>query len=265
MLLRCRDLWCCCYVKCCYAWINLWCCCYVVCCYAAHDGVGWGGACYRSLYFVRYMSLRCRDLWCCCYVLCCYAAEISGVVATLYVATLQRSLVLLLPYMLLRCSWWGGVGGWHVNVPCTSYAICRYAAEISGVVATFYVATLQRSLVLLLHYMLLRLDRSLVLLLRYMLLRCSWWGGVGGACYRSLYIVRYMLLRCRDLWCCCYVLCCYAAHDGVGWGGACYRSLYFVRYMSLRCRDLWCCCYVLCCYAAEISGVVATLYVATLG
>ena len=31
-------------------------------------GVGWGrGPCKRSLYFVRYMLLRCRDLWCCCY------------------------------------------------------------------------------------------------------------------------------------------------------------------------------------------------------
>ena len=88
---------------------------------------------------------------CTSYVICCYAAEISGVVATFYVATLLMM-------------GWGGGG--HVTVPCTSYAICRYAAEISGVVATFYVATLQRSLVLLLHYMLLRLDRSLVLLLR---------------------------------------------------------------------------------------------------
>ena len=31
-------------------------------------GVGWGrGPCKRSLYFVGYMLLRCRDLWCCCY------------------------------------------------------------------------------------------------------------------------------------------------------------------------------------------------------
>ena len=34
-----------------------------------------------------------------------------------------------------------GEGG-HVNVPCTSYVICCYAAEISGVVFTLYVATL---------------------------------------------------------------------------------------------------------------------------
>ena len=88
---------------------------------------------------------------------------------------------------------WGG----HGNVPCTSCVICLccYAAEISGVVATLYVATLQRSLVL--------------------LLRCVHegvgWGGWGG--HVNGYFVRYMLLRCRDLWCCCY---------GVwrkGWGG----------------------------------------------
>ena len=89
---------------------------------------------------LRYMLLRCRDLWCCCYVICCYAAEISGVVATLYVATLQRSLVLLLRYMLLRCR----------DLWCCCYVICCYAAEISGVVATLYVVTLQRSLGLLL-------------------------------------------------------------------------------------------------------------------
>ena len=54
------------------------------------------------------------------------------------------------------------------------------------VLRTLYVATLQRSLVLLLHYMLLRLDKSLVLLLRYMLLRLD----------KSLVLLlRYMLLR----------------------------------------------------------------------
>ena len=114
------------------------------------------------------------------YVKCSYAAEISGVVATvctrsvlllctLYGATLQRSLVLL-----LRCVHegvgWGGVGG-HVNVPGTSYAL--------------YVATLQRCLVL--------------------LLRCVHEGvGWGWACERPCYFVRYMLLCCWDLWCCCY-------------------------------------------------------------
>ena len=77
------------------------------------------------------MLLRCRDLWCCCYVICCYAAEISGVVATLYVATLQISGVVATLYvgtlqrslvLLLRCVQ-EGVGG-HVNVPATSYVIC---------------------------------------------------------------------------------------------------------------------------------------------
>ena len=56
-----------------------------------------------------------------------------------------------------------------------------------------------------------------------------------------------MLLCCRDLWCCFYVICCYAAHDGVG------------GHVNVPCTS-----YVICCYAAEIFGVVATLYVATL-
>ena len=52
----------------------------------------------RSLVLLlRFMLLRCRDLWCCCYVICCYSAEISGVVATLYVAA------------LLVMGWGGGV------------------------------------------------------------------------------------------------------------------------------------------------------------
>ena len=51
------------------------------------------------------MLLECRDLWC-----CCYGVYTKG---------------------------WGGVGGamWS---PCTSYVICCYAAEISGVEATVY-------------------------------------------------------------------------------------------------------------------------------
>ena len=36
---------------------------------------------------------------------------------------------------------WGGGGG-HVNVPCTSYIIVCYAAEIFGIVATLLVTTL---------------------------------------------------------------------------------------------------------------------------
>ena len=51
---------------------------------------------------LRNMLLRCRDLWC-----CCYGVYTKG---------------------------WGGEG--HVNVPATSYVICCYAAEISGIVAT---------------------------------------------------------------------------------------------------------------------------------
>ena len=100
MLLRCRDPWCCCYVICCYAWINLWCCCYLICCYAAHDGVGWG----------VHVNVPCTSR-----VKCCYAAEISVNVAYVICCyswiNLWYSLVLLLRYMLLRCSCWGGVGG----------------------------------------------------------------------------------------------------------------------------------------------------------
>ena len=116
---------------------NVPCTSYVICCYAAEisgvlatvrytrrGGVGWGGHAKRSLYFVRYMLLRCRDLWCSLLrCICCYEGVMMG---------------------------WGGGG--MLNVPCTSYVICCYAAEISGVVATLYVATL--------------------LFVRYMLLRC---------------------------------------------------------------------------------------------
>ena len=67
------------------------------------------------------------------YIRYCYAAEISGILATLHVATLQRSLVSLLRYMLLRCR-----DLWY---PC--YVTCCYAAEISGILATLHVATLR--------------------------------------------------------------------------------------------------------------------------
>ena len=41
--------------------------------------VGWGGgACQRSLYFVHYTVLRCKDLWGRCYVTCFYAADGVG-------------------------------------------------------------------------------------------------------------------------------------------------------------------------------------------
>ena len=130
----------------------------------------------------------------------------SFIVRTLDVATLQRSLVLLLRYMLLRCR--------DLWFPC--YVTCCYAAEISGFLATLHVATLQRSLVSLLRY-----------------------------------------------------LCCYAAEiSGIlatSHVATLQRSLVsLLRYMLLRCRDLWFRCDVTCCYAAEISGFLATLHVATL-
>ena len=131
---------------------------------------------------------------------------ISGILASLHVATLQRSLASLLRYMLLRCR-----DLWY---PC--FVTCCYAAEISGILASLHVATLQR---------------SLVPLLRYMLLRCRdlWYPCFVTCCYaaeisgilaslhvatlqRSLVsLLRYMLLRCRDLWYPCFVTCCYAA------------------------------------------------------
>ena len=102
-----------------------------------HVGVmlGWGGG-------VNVLSSA--------YNTCCYAAEISGMLATLHVATLQRSpVVSLLRYMLLRCRDLGNAC--HVT--------CCYAAEISGMLATLHVATLQRSPVVSLpRYMLLRYE-----------------------------------------------------------------------------------------------------------
>ena len=106
--------------------------------FGGHDGVWWGGL----------VNVPCTS-----YVICCYAG---------------RSLVWLLRRMLLRCSWWGGVGGGlstflvlrtlyvatlqrspvqllrYMLLRCSSYVICCYAAEISDVVATFYVATFDK-------------------------------------------------------------------------------------------------------------------------
>ena len=62
--------------------VNVPCTSYIIVCYAAICGIvatllvstplmGWGGgggACQRSLYFVHYSLLRCRDLWDRCYV-----------------------------------------------------------------------------------------------------------------------------------------------------------------------------------------------------
>ena len=95
------------------------------------------------------------------------------------------------------------------------------------------------------------------------------WGGLGGACQRSLYFVHYSVLRCKDLWCCCYVTWFYAA-DGVGWGCGGMSTFLVLRtlkcatlqrsvgsllhYLLPRCRDLWCCCYVTWFYAADGVG-----------
>ena len=106
----------------------------------------------------RYMLLRCRDLWNACHVTCCYGTEIScGILATLHVATLQRSpVVSLLRYMLLRCR----------DLCNACHVTCCYAAESPGMLATLHVATLQRS--------------PVVSLLRYMLLRCR---GLWNTCH----------------------------------------------------------------------------------
>ena len=90
-LVRCRDLLDRCYVTCYHAAeisgvVATW-----------HDstllmgwgGVGWG-ACQRSLYFVHYSVLCCKDLWDRCYITCYYAAT-----------TLLISLGSLLRYLLL--------------------------------------------------------------------------------------------------------------------------------------------------------------------
>ena len=160
-----------------------------------------------------------------------------------------------------RLCWGGGVGwGGHVNVLCSAYIRCCYVAEISGFVATLHAATLQR---------------SLVSLLRYMLLRCRdlWFPCYVTCCYAAeisgILTTLPLLLRCRDLWYPCYVTCCYAAEiSGILATlhvATLQRSLVSLRcHMLLRCRDLWFPCYVTCCYAAEISSFLATLHVATL-
>ena len=76
MLLRCRDLWNACYIATLPRSLQPWNAFYVTCCYDL---------------------LRCRDLWNVFYVTCCYAAKISGMLSTLHVATLPRSLGCLLP------------------------------------------------------------------------------------------------------------------------------------------------------------------------
>ena len=85
---------------------------------------------------------------------------------------------------------WGGRG--HVNVLCTSYDICCYAAGISGVVAT--VCTRRGGV-----------GRGWSGMLTFLLLRTL----DVAMLQRSLI----WLLRCRDVWCCCYSVC------TKGWGG----------------------------------------------
>ena len=76
---------------------------------------------------------------------------------------------------------WGG--GWgHVNVPCTSYVICYYAAEISGVLATVYTRRggvgwcgAMLTFLVLRTLNVARLQRSLALLLQCI---TKGWGGV---------------------------------------------------------------------------------------
>ena len=295
MLLRCRDLWNACHVTCCYA--------------AEISGM------LATLHVAtlpraleclpRYMLLRCRDLWnACrdllwypCYVTCCYAAEISGMLATLHVATLPRSLECLPRYMLLRCrELWNAC-----------QVTCCYAADISGmlaeiscgILATLHVATLPRSLECLPWLHVATLPRSLECLPRYMLLRCRdlWNACHVTCCYAAessgmlatlhvatlqrspvVSLLRYIFLRSRDLWNACHVTCCYGAESSgmlaeISCGilatlhvATLPRALECLpRYMLLRCRDLlWYPCYVTCCYAAEVSGMLAALHVATL-
>ena len=117
---------------------------YVTCCYAA-DGVGWGGGgCSRTLYFVHDPLLRCWDLWDRLLrhmLLRCWWGGVGGwamftylVLRTWSIATLLRSLGSFTTSHVatLLMGWGGGVG--DVHVPCTSYMIHCYAAEISGIV-----------------------------------------------------------------------------------------------------------------------------------
>ena len=145
-------------------------------------GGGWGGVgCLRSLHFVHYMLLRCRDLWDRCYVTCCYVADGVGVGGWGGVGCL-RSLHFV-HFMLLRCrdlwdrcyvtccyvadgvGWVGGVG-WDVNVPCTSFWHMLGGWVGWGGMFTFLALR--------------TLERSLGSLQRHMLLRILMvWGGVG--------------------------------------------------------------------------------------
>ena len=175
----------------------------------------------RCLCLLRYMLLRCRDLWNACHVTCCYAAEISGMLATLHVAT-------------CRDLW----NACHVT--------CCYAAEISGMLATLHVATLPRSLQNACH------------------VTCCYAAEISGM-LATLHVAT--LPRSRDLWNACHVTCCYAAESS-GMLATLHvatlpRSLErlqrspvvsLLRYMLLRCRELWNACHVTCCYVAYGVG-----------
>ena len=119
-------------------------------------------------------------------------------------------------YTHVRRSWWGGVGGGMLTLLLIrTLSKCCYAAEISGVVATLCA----------------RRDGV-------------WHVNVPATsyvtCCYTLQTSLVLLLLCRDLWCCCYVMC----TKGWGWGG----------HVDVPANSD-----VICCYAAEISGVVATL------
>ena len=127
----------------------------------------------RLIYSQRSQRSQQRSNGCTSYMINCYAAEISGSFTTLHVATLLmgwgvgvgdvnvlvlrtwsiatllRSLGSFTTLHVATLRDGVGWGGGDVNVPCTSYMIHCYAAEISGS------------------------------LRRYMLLRC-WWVGWGG-------------------------------------------------------------------------------------
>ena len=134
------------------------------------------------------MLLGSRDR---CYVTCYYAAEISGIVATLLVATLLRSLGSLLRYLLLRCR----------DLWDRCYVTCYYAAEISGIVAKLLVTMLlgSRDRCYVTCYYAAEISGIVATLLVTTLLR-----SLGS-------LLRYLLLRCWDVWDRCYVTCYYAA------------------------------------------------------
>ena len=93
---------------------------------------------------------------------------------------------------------WGG----GVNVLSSAYSTYYYAPEISGMLATLHVSTLQRS--------------------------------------PMVSLPRYMLLRCRDLlWYPCHVTCCYAAEDLLWY--PCYVTCCYAAEISGMLAHVTCC------------------------